>query len=106
MKKQGCKLYPFLQASAGNWRNAIFVECRRCPFGRSPLCEGFLIVADEDGSPIVLAAEQFFEYSGERVDKGECAAILDRNSFESAYALWLKWQIDTPDTCALLQLIR
>lgn len=104
MKKESTKLYRFLQAAAGNWRNAIFIGCRNCTCNNTAPCAGFLMVSSADGAPILLPVEWFQEQTGELVDKSECAAILSRAAFESAYSLWLKWLIDDPLRCALLQL--
>lgn len=103
MKKDNTKLYRFLQAAAGNWRNAIFIECKNCTTNNT-LCAGFLMVSSADGAPILLPVEWFQGQTGELVDKKECAAILSRAAFESAYSLWLKWQVDDPLRCALLQM--
>lgn len=103
MKKENEKLYRFLQAAAGNWRNAIFIECRNCSCNRTCLCGGFLLVSDADGSPILLPVEWFHAQTGEQTDKDECAAVLSRTAFESAYSLWIKWQADDAMQCGLLQ---
>lgn len=104
MKKQHCELYPFLQATAGNWRNAAYIVCKSCPYGCSPLCGGFLLTAGADGSPIILPADLLHQQTGEYPDQAECSAILSRSAFESIYAQWLKWQINDPAGCTLLQL--
>ena len=104
MKNQNSGLYPFLQATAGNWRNAAFIECKSCPYHGALLCSGFLLTTGANGSPILLPAERFHQQTGEYPDKTECAAILSRTAFESIYAQWLKWQINEPASCALLQL--
>ena len=105
MKKQHCELYSFLQATAGNWRNAAYVACKSCPYGCNPLCTGFLFTAGADGAPIILPAELFYQQTGEHPDRAECATILTRTAFESIYGQWLKWQINDPTACTLLQLM-
>lgn len=104
MKNQFYELYPFLQATAGSWRNAAYIECQSCPYGRNPLCSGFLITAGAEGTPIILSAERFYQQTGEYPDKTECVAILSRTAFESIYAHWLKWQINDPTVCMAFQL--
>ena len=104
MKNQHCELYPFLQATAGNWRNAAYVRCQSCPYGRKPFCTGFLLTAGADGTPILLPAERFHQLTGEYPDLAECSATLSRSAFESIYGRWLKWQISDPAGCTLLQL--
>lgn len=46
-----CKIYSFLRAVRGNWRNAIFVscDCGHCMCGRTTPCFGFLLAVDECG---------------------------------------------------------
>ena len=41
--KSSCKIYSFLRAVRGNWRNAIFVscDCGNCMCGRTTPCSGF-----------------------------------------------------------------
>lgn len=104
MKNTSTKLYRFLQATAGNWRNAIFIECRNCSGSNTGPCAGFLLAADADGAPILLTNEWFQAQTGEQIDRIECAAVLTREAFENAYSLWLKWQIGDPSRCPLLQL--
>ena len=105
MKKQHCELYPFLQATAGNWRNAAYIACKSCPYGRSPLCAGFLLTTGADGAPIILSADLFHKQTGEYPDQSECTAILTRSAFESIYGQWLKWQVTDSAACTLLQLL-
>lgn len=49
--KSSCKIYSFLRAVRGNWRNAIFVscDCGHCMCGRTTPCSGFLLAVDECG---------------------------------------------------------
>ena len=49
--KSSCKIYSFLRAVRGNWRNAIFVscDCGNCMCGRTTPCSGFLLAVDECG---------------------------------------------------------
>lgn len=103
MQNINAKLYRFLQAAAGNWRNAIFIECGNCSCSRVSPCSGLLLVSGADGAPILVTVEWFREQTGEQVDKDECAAVISRAAFESAYSLWLKWQADDAMQCALLQ---
>lgn len=103
MKNINTQLYRFLKATAGNWRNAIFIECKNCSHSRTRPCSGFLLVSDADGAPIILSAEWFWEQTGELVDKDECASVLNKAAFESAYSLWLKWRADDTMQCTLLQ---
>lgn len=55
--KSSCKIYSFLRAVRGNWRNAIFVscDCGNCMCGRTTPCSGFLLAVDECGQVMDLA---------------------------------------------------
>ena len=57
--RTSCKIYPFLRAVRGNWRNAIFVRCGcdSCMEGRPSPCAGFLLAVDECGQIMLLSAE-------------------------------------------------
>ncbi len=103
MKPEICRLYPFLKAAQGNWRNAMFIHClgQRCAV--APDCTGFLLCADAAGKPLVISAKQFSHLTGEPIEPSECAAILDKAAFDSAYALWLAWTVEDPHGCTCLQ---
>lgn len=68
--KSSCKIYSFLRAVRGNWRNAIFVscDCGNCMCGRTTPCSGFLLAVDECGQVMLLSAEDIQRLSGETVD--------------------------------------
>jgi hypothetical protein len=60
---------------------------------------------DRDAKPILVELSQFQRITGERVCQDECAGILSRQAFESAYAQWLLWEVSDPTRCNLLQLL-
>ena len=80
--KSSYKIYSFLRAVRGNWRNAIFVscDCGNCMCGRATPCSGFLLAVDECGQVMLLSAEDIQRLSGETVDSSECIAILSRRA--------------------------
>lgn len=104
MISEPCNLYAFLHATRGNWRNAVFVECHSCPYGKTEFCAGFLLAPDADGQPIILAADTVREASGQEIDKAECLAVMNRENFESLFSLWLTWWMDSTKDCALFRL--
>ena len=106
MKQQHCKLYPFLKAVHGNWHNAIFLQCchRHCPYGHLPPCQGFLVAADADGTPILMPAETFRELTGDIVFSDECRSILSLQAFETAYSLYLERHTISSYGCPIRQL--
>jgi len=104
MESKICTLFSFLCAAKGNWRNSIYVECRGCPYGRSDLCPGFLLVSDYDGQPILISSEIVRNMTGLPADKGECRAVICRQDYEALYALWLEWNVGSSAKCTLLQI--
>jgi len=97
-------IYSFLKACGGNWRNAIFLDCRQCVFGRSDCCPGFLLAIDADGKAVIIAVETLQKSMSETIDKVDCAAIVDIHAFERACSSWLIWQTDDSTCCPFLQL--
>lgn len=61
------KLYRFLNACGGNWRNAVSVYCTDCP-DADRICPGYFLTADRDGVPILYPVELFQKYCKETVD--------------------------------------
>ena len=53
MNNQILQLYAFLQASRGNWRNAIWIECKFCLY-KNQQCDEYLLAADRNGAPLVF----------------------------------------------------
>ena len=104
--KSSCKIYSFLRAVRGNWRNAIFVscDCGNCMCGRTTPCSGFLLAVDECGQVMLLSAEDIQRLSGETVDSSECIAILSRRAFDAAFSKYIEWHKPEPSASALRQL--
>jgi hypothetical protein len=97
-----CKVYWFLNAVKGNWRNAMFIKCESCPYGRN-VCDGFLLTTGHDGAPILISAAAIRQLSGQSADRHECLAVIDRKSFEKLFAVWLEWNVGSSDECSVLQ---
>lgn len=100
-----CPLYTFLHAAKGSWRNSVFVECGACPYGKTN-CGEFLMAADAQGHPVFFPVDTFYQLTGQIVEKEECLTVLKRSEFEALYALWLEWQVSSPQECAIEQLIQ
>lgn len=77
-------LYRFLRLTAGNYRNAIYVDCG---------C-GFLMVADQDAKPVLFPVRKFCELTGEYPQKDEMCGVMSRQAFENMYRGWLLWNTD------------
>ena len=88
----------------GSWRNAFYVDCIECPYGRTD-CGGHLLTADAEGTPLLLPVLLFEKMTGDKVDKFECAAIIAKEAFEKLFHSWLVWNVTDPNTCSILQTI-
>lgn len=78
------ELYRFLKLVAGNYRNAIYVECG---------C-GFLMIANQDAKPVLFPVRKFYELTGEYPQKDEMCGVISRQAFENMYRGWLLWNTD------------
>ncbi len=77
-------LYLFLIACDSNWRNSICISSRE----NGP---GYLLAADRDGKPLVIAIEQLQQLTGEQIDPDECRGQLTQSAFKDIYAQYLFW---------------
>lgn len=83
------QLYLFLTACGGNWRNSIYISCQEHN-------SGYLLAADRDGKPVIMAVEMFHQFTGELIDPTECCGCLTQDAFHDIYAQYLLWQF--PDS--------
>lgn len=79
------KLYAFLCACGGNWRNTIHVTAQE---GHN----GWLLAADSDGKPLVVNVDAFQNQIQEQIDTSECRGTLTAVAFEDIFARYLLWQ--------------
>lgn len=100
-----CRVFAFLSAVEGNWRNAIYVECgeQNCPHANQ--CGSVLFTADADGAPILLPAAAIRSCGGQEVDKLECMACLEKAAFVAAYRQFIDWHTVSDGDCTLRQLL-
>lgn len=100
------KMYQFLKATRGNWHNSIYIKCSSllCLHGNLMPCEGFLMAIDADGSPIFMPVDVLRKFSREAIDPEECCIILNKHTFEAAYAQYVEWHTASPESCSLKQL--
>lgn len=96
-------LYHFLKLTRGLWRNAFYIECPVCP--RNSHCRGHLLTADAEGAPLILPVPYFEKMTGDKVDKFECTAIINRESFENLFHQWMVWNVTKPEECSILQIL-
>lgn len=104
LTQPNCAIYPFLKATKGNWRNAIFISCNctACPYGHKPCCEGYLMTSNSDGTPYILSVERYRAITKDSIDPAECCGSLSRQAFENSYALYLQWHLSSLQDCPLL----
>lgn len=104
MADKSSLLYSFLHAARGNWRNALYIGCRDCPYGQQPLCPGSLMAMDSEGRPVLMPTELLQQASGETIDVDECVASLDCGGFAALYGRLIEWTVSSPKSCPLLEL--
>lgn len=90
--------YLLLSACTGNWRNCILVA------GAENDTPGYLLSADRDGQPIVMAVEQFQQLTGEQIDPTECCGQLTEDAFKSLYSQYLLWTMPSSEADPLAAL--
>ena len=83
-KNEFRELYRFLKLTAGNYRNAIYIECGN----------GYLLTADQEAKPVLFPVRKFYELTGEYPQKDEMSVVISRQSFENIYRGWLLWNAD------------
>lgn len=89
------RLYRFLSACYGSWRNSVYISTGG---------PGYLLSADRDGRPVLMAAEAFQQLTGETIDPSECCGRLTADAFNALYAQYLIWCLPSADTDPLLAL--
>lgn len=89
------QLYLFLSACAGNWHNAVYIAVAETEH------PGYLLCADRDAQPIVMAVEQFQRLTGEIIDPAECCGQLTDEGFRTLYAQYLLWHMPSADADSL-----
>ena len=79
------KLYTFLSACGGNWRNTIHISD---PGEHT----GWLMAADRDGRPLVMAVDALQELVQECIDTTDCRGRLTASAFMDIFAGYILWQ--------------
>lgn len=85
------RLCRFLSACGGNWRNTIHISAE-------PWRPGWLMAADRDGKPVIIAVEAFRELAQEQVDPSECRGHLTDAAFGDIFARYILWQLPEADS--------
>lgn len=85
------RLYRFLSACGGNWRNTIYISAETWR-------PGWLMAADRDGKPVVMAVDAFQKLTQEQVDPAECRGHLTASAFGDIFARYILWQFPDADS--------
>lgn len=94
--------YLFLSLTRGNWRNALYIECKnKC----KPDCKGYFMISDTEGVPMFYPVSVFEDKTKEIIDVNECSGILGKHAFESIYNRWLIWNVADKNNCYIPQVI-
>ena len=94
------QLYLFLTACSGNWRNTVHIS------GQGETDNpGYLLAADQDGQPIILSVQQFYELTGVQIDPAECCGQLTE-AVRNAYQLNYTFRAISSDMNRLMMAIR
>lgn len=98
-------IHSFLNATGGNWRNAVYVECRYCKYERTNLCAkqpDMLYVAAVDGSPLLLPVSDAEILFARRLDKTECLIEISNLRFQELFRLYISPYCEDKTHCPLL----
>lgn len=95
MSEVNHQFYLLLSACAGNWRNCVYIPADDA---------GYLLSADRDGQPILMAVQQFQQLTGEQIDPAECCGQLSAEGFKRLYAQYLLWYLPSDSGNPLVQL--
>ena len=89
------ELYRFLKLTAGNYRNALYVESD----------SGYLLTADQSAKPVLFPVRKFYELTGEYPQSDEMSGTISRQAFENMYRGWLLWNTDKIEcpVCAMYE---
>lgn len=105
MNSESKKLYSFMRATQGDWRNAVYITCSSCLYSEQDCC-GHLLSANRNGVPILFPLPLFEKLTGETVEKDECAGVLTLHAFESLYHMWLIWNTEAKNHCSIMQILQ
>lgn len=97
-------IHSFLNATGGNWREAIYVECSVCKHNHGSICDDFLVTFDPTAAPVILPVRDAEILFGRYIDKSECADVLCNATFLSIYSKYVKVKTVGYDGCPMMAL--
>lgn len=98
-------IHSFLNATAGNWRNSVYIECRACKQERCD-CRDLLYAPDDDGSPLLLPVRDAEILFGRLIDKSECLIEMSNAKFEALFSFHLKRLEPNLEGCSLCRALQ
>lgn len=82
----------FLDATDGNWRNALYIQCTSCKYSRPAFCSAspdILYVPAADGTPIFLPVSDAEILFARRLDLSECLLSCSNLRFQALFQRYL-----------------
>lgn len=90
MQSEIRKLFAFLTACGGNWRNTIYIAAQ----AGGP---GWLVAADFQGCPVIMSEAAVCCAAGRPIDPAECRGQMGESAFRDIFAGYLFWQLPSSD---------
>lgn len=90
MQSDTCKLYAFLTACGGNWRNTVYISAQDGG-------NGWLMAADCRGCPVIMPETVLCRAAGRQIDPDECRGQMSEGAFRDIFARYLLWQLPSAD---------
>ena len=108
MSQSKCKsniktLHAFLNATKGNWRNSLYIECSICKYEKTDWCEDHLFAADSDGTPLLIPVSDANIVFARIADKSECLGIIKNVRFTDLFSQWFSDVCNNVNECPLVQ---
>lgn len=94
----------FMEATQGNFRNAIYVSCK-CDYTRESGCGDFLFIPGCDCKPVILPVKDAENFLNTRIDRSECIALIDSRTFILLYHKWIELTTSSAIDCPIQQLL-
>lgn len=106
----GCKtpirtIHNFLNATGGNWRNSIYVECRCCQYKKPGICaeqSDWLYTPASDGTPLLLPISDAQILFSRTIDKSECLLGISNLRFQTLFQRYIMPRRHDNTQCPLL----
>ncbi len=91
----------FLNLTEGNWRNSIYIECKKCKYEPHEGCGDYLCVPDETGELVLLPICDCMILFTRYIDPSECLLWISHYRFREIYKAWWEKHSTGLDECPL-----